>query len=75
MIDDDERGAVGGMRMAGETEVPGENLPHCHFLQQKSHMTTWARSLATAVGSRRLTARTVAQPVPIGLLNRTPVYT
>jgi hypothetical protein len=25
--------------LAGETEERGENLPHCHFLQHKSHMT------------------------------------
>jgi hypothetical protein len=27
--------------LAGETEVPGENLPHCHFVHQKSQM-TWS---------------------------------
>jgi hypothetical protein len=27
MIDDDEYGSVGGMRIGGETEVLGENLP------------------------------------------------
>jgi hypothetical protein len=26
-------------RLAGETEVVGENLPQCHFANHKSHMT------------------------------------
>jgi hypothetical protein len=41
-------------KLAGETEVIGENLPQCHFVHHKSHMTR-AQTRAAAVGSRRLT--------------------
>jgi hypothetical protein len=32
-------GAVGGMRLAGETEMLGEGLPQFHFFHHKSHIT------------------------------------
>jgi hypothetical protein len=39
MIDDDEGGAVGGMRLGRGTEVLGENLLQCQFDHHKSYMT------------------------------------
>jgi hypothetical protein len=42
--------------LAGETEVPGENLPQCHFVQHEiPHEQTWARTRAVAGGTRLLT--------------------
>jgi hypothetical protein len=42
--------------LAGETEVLEENPPHWRFVRHKTHMPARTRTLATAVGSRRLTA-------------------
>jgi hypothetical protein len=39
MIDEGDCGAIGGMKIGGETEVLGENLPQRHFVHRKSHMT------------------------------------
>jgi hypothetical protein len=51
----DVYGAFGVMRIGRETEVLGGNLPQCHFVHHKSHM-TWDRTQVTTVGSRRLTS-------------------
>jgi hypothetical protein len=46
MIDDDDDGddcgVIGEWKLAGETEVLGENLTQWHFAHHKSHM-TWTR--------------------------------
>jgi hypothetical protein len=34
-----EYGAVGGIRISRGTEVLGENLPQCHVVYHKFHMT------------------------------------
>jgi hypothetical protein len=39
MTDDGDCGAVGGMRIGGETEVLGENLAQYHFVHHKFHIT------------------------------------
>jgi hypothetical protein len=55
-------------RLAGETEVLGENLPQRHFVHYKSHMTlTWARTRAAALGSQRLIAWAMARHNPQSL--------
>jgi hypothetical protein len=36
---DGDCGEIGGMQLAGETEVLGENLPQRRFVHYKPHMT------------------------------------
>jgi hypothetical protein len=41
MMDDDECGVM-CLMIGKEAEIRGENLPQCHFVHHKSHM-TWPR--------------------------------
>jgi hypothetical protein len=61
MIDDDERGAIGGMIGKGNrsTERKPVPLPLCPRLI--SHDLNWDRTQTVAVGSRYLTARAMAR--------------
>jgi hypothetical protein len=57
MIDDDECGAVGGMRIGRKKPAPVSLCP-----PQIPHDRTWARTWATTVESQWLTAWAMAQP-------------
>jgi hypothetical protein len=39
MIDDGDCGAIGEMRIGRENRNTRTNLPQCHFIHHKSHMT------------------------------------
>jgi hypothetical protein len=53
---DYDDGEIGGMMIGKETEVLGENLPHCSFVHHKPPHPVLTRIRAAAVGSQRLTA-------------------
>jgi hypothetical protein len=56
-MDDDERGAVGGMRIGrGNQSTRRKPAPMPLCPPQISHDLTWDRIRAAAVGSRQLTA-------------------
>jgi hypothetical protein len=56
MIDENDCGAIGGIKIGRGTEVLGENLPQRHFVHHKSYMTRpGLEPRAAAVGSQRLT--------------------
>jgi hypothetical protein len=66
MIDDDEEcGAVGGMRIGGgNRNTSKKTAPVPLYSPQTPHDLTWARTRAAAVRSRRLTALAMTQPLP-----------
>jgi hypothetical protein len=62
--DDDERGAVDGMRISkGNRSTRRKSAPMPLCPPQIPHDLTWDRSLAASVGSRRLTALVMARPM------------
>jgi hypothetical protein len=63
MIDDDECGAVGGMRIGeGNRSTRGKPAPVPLYPPQIPHDLTWARTRAAAVGSQQLTACAMVRP-------------
>jgi hypothetical protein len=63
MIDGDECGAVGGMRIGrGSRSTRRKPAPAPLYPLQIPHDLTWVRTPAPAVGSRRLTVSAMARP-------------
>jgi hypothetical protein len=63
MKDDDDYGAVGGMRIGrGNRSTRKKPAPVPLCPPQIPHNLTWDRTRAAAVGSQRLTARAMARP-------------
>jgi hypothetical protein len=63
MVDDDECGTVGGILGNGNRSIRRKPAPVTLCPPQIAHDLTRARTRATAVGSRRLTARAMARPL------------
>jgi hypothetical protein len=71
MIDEDDRGAIGGMKIGRGNRNTRRNLPQSHFVHHKSHITRpGLEPRAAAVGSQRLTAWAMARPLNHRLLPR-----
>jgi hypothetical protein len=63
MIDDDDCGAIGGMRIGrGNRSTRRKPAPAPLCPPQIPHIQTRARTRSAGVGSQRLTARTMARP-------------
>jgi hypothetical protein len=63
MMDDDECGVVGGMRIGrGKPKYSEKSCPVPLCPPQIPHDLTWDRSRAAAVGNQRLTAWAMARP-------------
>jgi hypothetical protein len=55
IIDEDDCGAIGGMKIGRGNQVLRKNLPQRHFVHQKSHMIRpGLEPQAAMVGSQRL---------------------
>jgi hypothetical protein len=63
MMDDDECGAVGGMRIGRGNRNTRRKPAPVPLCPQIPHDSTWARTRAAAVGSRLLTAWVMARPI------------
>jgi hypothetical protein len=63
MIDDDDCGAIGGMRIgSGNRSTRRKPTPAPLCAPQISHDLTWARTRAAALGNQRLTAWAMTRP-------------
>jgi hypothetical protein len=66
MIDDEEYGTVGGMRIGRGNRSIGRKPAPVPLCTQVPHDLTWARTRAAAMGSQRLIALATARPLATG---------